>query len=573
MEKRWTLLPQAEKETIQKLSSSLNNLNETLCNILINRGIHDYEKAKTFFRPNTNQLHSPFLMKNMDKAVARLQKAIRNNENILIFGDYDVDGTTSVALVYSYLSSYYKNLSYYIPNRYTEGYGISYQGIDFAEENDITLVIALDCGIKAVDKIDYANKKNIDFIICDHHLPGDTVPDAIAVLDPKQADCNYPYKELSGCGVGFKFMQAWAEEEKHEVDPLFSLIDILAVSICADIVPITGENRVLCHYGVKKLNKNPQPGFKAMLEIANNKKKELTVTDIVFTLAPRINAAGRIESGNKAVEVMLSQNPQLADEGGNYIDLQNTDRKELDKTITKEALGMIEADEALKAQKTTVLFKNDWHKGVIGIVASRCIENYYRPTIILTESKGMAAGSARSVKGFSVYNAIEACSDLLEQFGGHKYAAGMTMPLENVPAFQKKFEEVVASTIDHDLLIPEIEIDAELNLSDIEPRFYKVLKQFAPFGPLNMKPTFVSKGVYEKGQARIVGDNHLKLEVITNKNDARGIAGIAFNMGKKMEILKSGEPFDVVYHIEENEWQGRTSLQLMVQDIKRSEES
>jgi len=573
MEKRWTLLPQAEKETIQKLSSSLNNLNETLCNILINRGIDDYEKAKPFFRPNTNQLHPPFLMKNMDKAVARLQKAIRNNENILIFGDYDVDGTTSVALVYSYLSSYYKNLSYYIPNRYTEGYGISYQGIDFAEENDITLVIALDCGIKAVDKIDYANKKNIDFIICDHHLPGDTVPDAIAVLDPKQADCNYPYKELSGCGVGFKFMQAWAEEEKHEVDPLFSLIDILAVSICADIVPITGENRVLCHYGVKKLNKNPQPGFKAMLEIANNKKKELTVTDIVFTLAPRINAAGRIESGNKAVEVMLSPNPQLADEGGNYIDLQNTDRKELDKTITKEALGMIEADEALKAQKTTVLFKNDWHKGVIGIVASRCIENYYRPTIILTESKGMAAGSARSVKGFSVYNAIEACSDLLEQFGGHKYAAGMTIPLENVPAFQKKFEEVVASTIDHDLLIPEIEIDAELNLSDIEPRFYKVLKQFAPFGPLNMKPTFVSKGVYEKGQARIVGDNHLKLEVITNKNDARGIAGIAFNMGKKMEILKSGEPFDVVYHIEENEWQGRTSLQLMVQDIKRSEES
>mgnify|MGYP001588698121 CR=1 FL=1 len=573
MEKRWTLLPQAEKETIQKLSSSLNNLNETLCNILINRGIDDYEKAKIFFRPNTNQLHSPFLMKNMDKAVARLQKAIRNNENILIYGDYDVDGTTSVALVYSYLSSYYKNLSYYIPNRYTEGYGISYQGIDFAEENNISLIVALDCGIKAVDKIDYANKKNIDFIICDHHLPGDTVPDAIAVLDPKQADCNYPYKELSGCGVGFKFMQAWAEKEKHEVDPLFSFIDILAVSICADIVPITGENRVLCHYGVQKLNKNPQPGFKAMLEIANNKKKELTVTDIVFTLAPRINAAGRIESGNKAVEVMLSQNPQLADEGGNYIDIQNTDRKELDKTITKEALGMIEADEALKAQKTTVLFKNDWHKGVIGIVASRCIENYYRPTIILTESKGMAAGSARSVKGFSVYNAIEACSDLLEQFGGHKYAAGMTMPLENVPAFQKKFEEVVAGTIDHDLLIPEIEIDAELNLSDIEPRFYKVLKQFAPFGPLNMKPTFISKGVYEKGQARIVGENHLKLEVVAHKNDTRGIASIAFNMGKKMEIIKSGEPFDVVYHIEENEWQGRTNLQLMVQDIKRSEES
>lgn len=571
MEKRWTLLPQAEKERIQKLSSSLNNLNETLCNILINRGIDDFEKAKTFFRPHTNQLHSPFLMKNMDKAVARLQKAIKNNENILIYGDYDVDGTTSVTLVYSYISSYYKNLSYYIPNRYTEGYGISYQGIAFAEENDVSLIIALDCGIKAVEKIDYANKKNIDFIICDHHLPGDTVPDAIAVLDPKQVDCEYPYKELSGCGVGFKFMQAWAEEEKHEVDKLFSLVDILAVSICADIVAITGENRVLCHYGVQKLNKNPQPGFKAMLEIANNKKKELTVTDIVFTLAPRINAAGRIESGNKAVEVMLSQNPQLADEGGNYIDIQNTDRKELDKTITKEALAMIEADEKLKARKTTVLFKNDWHKGVIGIVASRCIENYYRPTIILTQSKGMAAGSARSVKGFSVYNAIEECSELLEQFGGHKYAAGMTMPLENVPAFQKKFEEVVASTIDDELLIPEIEIDAVLDLADIETKFYRVLKQFAPFGPLNMKPTFVSKGVYEKGQARIVGDNHLKLEIVAHKNNTKGIAGIAFNMGKKMDLLKNGEPFDVVYHIEENEWQGRTTLQLMVQDIKKGE--
>jgi len=571
MEKRWTLLPQAEEKTIQKLSSSLNNLHEALCNILINRGIDDFDKAKLFFRPSLDQLHDPFLMKNMDKAVQRLQKAILNEENILVYGDYDVDGTTSVALVYSYLSNHYKNISYYIPNRYTEGYGISYQGIDFADENDISLIIALDCGIKAVEKIDYANKKNIDFIICDHHLPGDTVPNAVAVLDPKQVDCKYPFKELSGCGVGFKFMQAWAEEEQHEVDPLFSLIDILAVSICADIVPITGENRVLCHFGVKKLNKNPQPGFKAMLEIANNKKKELTVTDIVFTLAPRINAAGRIESGNKAVEVMLSQNPQLADEGGNYIDLQNTDRKELDKTITREALAMIESDETLKVQKTTVLFKKDWHKGVIGIVASRCIENYYRPTIILTESKGMAAGSARSVKGFSVYNAIEACSDLLEQFGGHKYAAGMTMPIENIPAFQKKFEEVVAKSIDPEMLIPEIEIDAELELAAIEPKFYKVLKQFAPFGPVNMKPTFISKRVYAKANARIVGNDHLKLEVIANQNDFQGIAGIGFNLGNKMDLIRSGEPFDVAYHIEENEWQGRTTLQLMVQDIKPSE--
>ena len=571
MEKRWKITEQAEGDKIKKLSKELNNLDQSLTNILIARGIDTFDKAKDFFRPSLDQLHSPFLMKDMDKAVARLQKAINNNENILVYGDYDVDGTTSVTLVYSYLSNYYKNISYYIPNRYTEGYGISYQGIDFAEENDISLIIALDCGIKAVDKIDYANKKDIDFIICDHHLPGDVVPNAVAVLDPKQNDCEYPYKELSGCGVGFKFMQAWAEEEHHNVDTLFSLVDILAVSICADIVHMTGENRVLCHFGIQKLNRNPQPGFKAMLEIANNKKKELTVTDIVFSLAPRINAAGRIESGNKAVEVMLSQNPQLADEGGNYIDLQNTDRKELDKAITKEALDMIEADETLKAQKTTVLFKKNWHKGVIGIVASRCIENYYRPTIILTESKGIAAGSARSVKGFSVYNAIEKCADLLQQFGGHKYAAGMTMPIENIPAFQKKFEEVVAESIDPELLIPEIEIDAELELSAIQKSYYKILKQFAPFGPLNMKPTFISKGVYAKTNARIVGDNHLKLEVIANKEDFSGISGIGFNLGSKMEIVKSDEAFDVVYHIEENEWQGRVTLQLMVQDIKRSE--
>ena len=571
MEKRWKITERAESDCLEKLSKELNNLDKSLTNVLITRGIDTFDKAKGFFRPSLDQLHSPFLMKDMDKAVARLQSAIRNNENILVYGDYDVDGTTSVTLVYSYLSNHYKNLSYYIPNRYTEGYGISYQGIDFAGENDISLIIALDCGIKAVEKIEYANKKNIDFIICDHHLPGDTVPNAVAVLDPKQNDCNYPYKELSGCGVGFKFMQAWAEEEQHKVDTLFSLIDILAVSICADIVHMTGENRVLCHFGIQKLNRKPQPGFKAMLEIANNKKKELTVTDVVFSLAPRINAAGRIESGNKAVEVMLSQNPQLADEGGNYIDLQNTDRKELDKAITKEALAMIEADEILKAQKTTVLFKKDWHKGVIGIVASRCIENYYRPTIILTESKGMAAGSARSVKGFSVYNAIEECADLLEQFGGHKYAAGMTMPLENVTAFQKKFEKVVAESIDPELLIPEIEIDAELEISDIDTKLYRVLKQFAPFGPLNMKPTFICKGVYEKGKARIVGDNHLKLEVVANKGDFQGIPGIAFNLGSKMDLMKSGEPFDVVYHIEENEWQGRTTLQLMVQDIKKSE--
>lgn len=565
MEKRWKIAPKAKQDQIDSFSKELNNLDQSLCNILINRKIDNFELAKKFFRPSLDQLHDPFLMKNMDKAVSRLQKAIKNEENILIYGDYDVDGTTSVTLVYAYLSNHYKNLSYYIPNRYTEGYGISYQGIDFAEENNISLIIALDCGIKAVEKVKYATEKGIDFVICDHHLPGDTVPAAIAVLDPKQNDCEYPYKELSGCGVGFKFMQAFAAKENYPIEPLFELIDILAVSICADIVPITGENRVLCYYGVQKLNRSPQPGFKAMLDIANNKKKELSVTDIVFTLAPRINAAGRIESGNKAVEVMLSDNPQLADEGGNYIDLQNTDRKELDKQITQEALALIEGDEKLKAQKTTVLFKNDWHKGVIGIVASRCIENYYRPTIILTESKGMAAGSARSVVGYSVYDAIESCADLLEQFGGHKYAAGMTMKLENVPVFQKKFEEVVAASIDPELLIPEIEIDDELTISSIDTKFYKILKQFSPFGPENMRPTFVSRNVTGK-YCKVLGEKHLKFNV--EQNDS-SVSAIAFNLGNKFDLVNSGQPFDVVYSIEENEWRGNVSLQLNVKDIKK----
>ncbi|MBL4708308.1 MAG: single-stranded-DNA-specific exonuclease RecJ [Flavobacteriales bacterium] len=570
MEKKWTLQAKVDQKEIELLSKQLNTLSPSLCNLLINRGIKSYDDAKDFFRPSLEKLHDPFLMKDMEKAVKRLQTAIAKQENILIYGDYDVDGTTSVTLVYSFLSDTYNNISYYIPNRYSEGYGISYQGIDFAHENDITLIIALDCGIKAVEKIDYANKKGIDFIICDHHLPGDVVPNAHAVLDPKQRDCLYPYKELSGCGVGFKLMQAYSIKENIPIEKLLERIDILAVSICADIVPITGENRVLTYFGIQKLNQNPQAGFKAMLEIAQNKKKELTVTDVVFTLAPRINAAGRIESGNKAVEVMLSDNPILANEGGQYIDLQNTDRKELDKSITKEALAKIEADESLKNRTTTVLYQEDWHKGVIGIVASRCIENYYRPTIILTKSKEMAAGSARSVKGFSVYNALEQCSDLLEQFGGHKYAAGMTMKIENIPAFQQKFEEVVSQSIDPDLLIPEIEIDEELDLSEINWKFYKILKQFAPFGPMNMKPNFLSKRVKDNGSGRIVGSDHLKLDMVDFENPGTPIPAIAFGLGNHFDLIKSGQAFDIVYHIEENEWNGRVNLQLSIQDIRVS---
>jgi single-stranded-DNA-specific exonuclease len=565
MEKRWTLLPQAGQEEVKQLSQELNKLEPVLANLLIQRGVDSFEKAKDFFRPSLDKLHDPFLMKDMDKAVERIQRAFQEEENILIYGDYDVDGTTSVALVYSFLQHFYPHLSYYIPDRYKEGYGISYQGIDFAEANDISLIIALDCGIKANEKIEYAQQKGIDFIICDHHLPGDSIPKAYAVLDPKRNDCAYPFKELSGCGVGFKFMQALCARAEFPEELLIEKLDFLAVSICADIVPIVGENRIFTFFGLQKLNSSPQPGFKAMLDIANVRKKALSVTDVVFTLAPRINAAGRIESGNKAVELMLSESTQAAWEGGNNIDNFNSDRKELDKAITEEALQMIADDKVLQSKKTTVLYKSTWHKGVIGIVASRCIEQYYRPTIILTESNGKLAGSARSVKGFNVYNALEQCADILEQFGGHKYAAGLSLTIENLSSFQERFEEVVSSNISEELLTPEIEIDAPLSLSAINHRMYKVLKQFAPFGPSNMKPVFLSKGLLAEG--RIVGNDHLKLDLIDEKTGAR-CPGIAFGLGHKLHLLESNQGIDVVYTIEENEWNGNVSLQLNVKDLK-----
>lgn len=568
MLKRWTIRSKSEQYLIDNLSKALNNLDPSLTNILIQRGIDSFEKAKAFFRPDIGQTHDPFLMKDMDRAVSRLQQAIKKGENILIYGDYDVDGTTSVALVYSFLEKFYSQIDYYIPDRYQEGYGVSFKGIDYASDNDISLVIALDCGIKANEKIAYAQEKGIDFIICDHHLPGDHLPLAHAILDPKQKDCNYPFKELSGCGVGFKFMQAYSIKENLSLDLLYSKLDILAVSICADIVPIIDENRIYTHYGIKKLNQHPQIGFKAMLQTANVKRKWLTVTDVVFTLAPRINAAGRIESAKKAVEVMLSESISAAEANSLAINENNTDRRELDQSITEEAIAMIEADEKLKQQKTTVLYHPDWHKGVIGIVASRCIESYYRPTIILTQSNGMVSGSARSVKGFNVYQAIEQCSELLEQFGGHKYAAGMTLKEENVTAFQQIFEEVVSSSIPEKLLTPEIEIDSEIALNAINSKFYKVLKQFAPFGPQNMKPIFISTGVKDKGFARIVGNNHLKVDVVDPKDPSIQFGAIGFNLGHHLESVQEGKLFDFAYTLEENEWNGTVSLQLNIKDIR-----
>ena len=571
MEKRWTLLEKADELKVKELSNSLNSLHPVLSNLLVQRGIDNFEKAKAFFRPSLDELHDPFLMKDMGKAVDRLHKAIANEEKILIYGDYDVDGTTSVALLYKFLHPHYPRLDYYIPDRYAEGYGISFQGIDYAEENGISLVIALDCGIKALEKIDYANEKKIDFIICDHHRPGKKLPKAVAVLDPKREDCEYPFKELSGCGVGFKFMQAYSKKVGIAEEKLFNLIDLLAVSICADIVPIIGENRILTHFGIAKLNSKPLPGIKAMMQVANVDKKVLTVTDVVFSIAPRINAAGRIENGKKAVEVLVSDHPETAMERSTYIDGRNNDRRNLDKSITAEALQMIHSDPLLINRKTTCLFKEDWHKGVIGIVASRCIETFYRPTIIFTESNGMAAGSARSVKGFDVYNAIEECSSLIEQFGGHKYAAGLTIKKENIPAFQDMFEEVVAASINENLLQPEILIDAEIQLNDIQPKFYRILKQFSPCGPGNMRPVFLVKNVEERGYARIVGEGHLKMDVLDPDQPGIFYPCIAFGLGTKMDLVKKGNRFDVVFVIEENIWQDQISLQLIVKDIRPSE--
>lgn len=567
MQKRWEIRQQADPKQVEKFSSELNGLDSTLTNILLQRNIDTFDKAKSFFRPSLKEIHDPFLMKDMDKAVQRLQGAMLNEEKILIYGDYDVDGTTSVALVYSYLKNFYPNLSYYIPDRYAEGYGISYQGIDYAAENQYQLIIALDCGIKAIEKIDYATEKGVDFIICDHHRPGSKLPKAVAVLDQKREDCDYPYKELSGCGVGFKFMQAWTRITKNDEKLLLDYLDLVAISTCADIVPITGENRILVYHGLKVINEKSRLGLKTMIELAAL-KKELTVTDVVFTIAPRINAAGRIKSGNKAVEMLVAENKVEALEFGKNINDFNIERKDLDKAITKEALDMIVNDVVSENKKTTVLFQKHWHKGVIGIVASRLIETYYKPTIILTESNGKATGSARSVKGFDVYNAIDACSDLLEQFGGHKYAAGLTMSVSNLDAFTKKFEAVVTAQIDEKLLVPQIDIDAQLSLNQITEKFYKILKQYAPTGPGNMRPIFVSKNVFITNNSRIVGDNHLKLEVFQEEVPEVKFSCIGFNLGHHLDALDEGVPFDIVYSIEENHWNNTTSLQLNLKDIK-----
>lgn len=562
---RWTLKPKPDLQKVKQLASELN-VEELIATLLVQRGIETFEQARSFFRPSLNDLHDPYLMQDMDKAVARIEKAVAQGENILVFGDYDVDGTTAVSLMSSYLRSFYPNVATYIPDRYAEGYGVSFKGIDFADDNGCSLIIALDCGIKSIDKVLYAKEKNIDFIICDHHRPGDTLPDAVAVLDPKRQDCHYPYKELCGCGVGFKVIQALAQNRNQTITDLLPYLDLVATAIAADIVPITGENRVLAKFGLEVINANPRPGIKALIQ--NIKKQTLTITDVVFVIAPRINAAGRIKHGNYAVELLTEFNLEQAVEFASQIEMFNADRKDLDKQITKEALEQIRIKEEDK-RFTTVVYQEDWHKGVIGIVASRLTETYYRPTLVFTKSGDKLAASARSVKDFDVYNALEACSDYLEQFGGHMYAAGLTLKEKDYENFKKHFEKVVSETIHPDLLVPEISIDAEMELQAIDPKFFRILKQFEPFGPENMTPVFMAEKLNDTGYGKTIGqdEEHLRLYV-KQQGEEPGFAAIGFGLADKINLTENRKSFDAAFSIDENEWNGNVSLQLRLRDIK-----
>jgi single-stranded-DNA-specific exonuclease len=563
---RWNPKSKPNPEKVLALQSALQ-VDEIIATLLVQRGIETFEQAKTFFRPTLADLHNPYLMKDMDKAVARIETAISNNENILVFGDYDVDGTTAVSLVSSYLRSYYPNVATYIPDRYAEGYGISYTGIDYAEDNTISLIIALDCGIKSIDHVAYANEKNIDFIICDHHRPGPILPDAVAILDPKREDCNYPYDELCGCGVGFKLIQALAENRNQKIADLLGYLDLVATAIAADIVPITGENRVLAKFGLEVINSNPRPGIKALIQLV--KKKVLTITDVVFVVAPRINAAGRIKHGNEAVALLTEYDWEQAEQFASEIEQHNSNRKEIDKQITKEALLQIEENNE-QTRFSTVVYQENWHKGVIGIVASRLVENYYRPTIVFTKSGEKLAASARSVKGFDIYNALEACAEHLEQFGGHMYAAGMTLLEHKYQDFKIAFEKEVSKTIHPDLLMPEISYDAEIELSDINPKLIRVLKQFEPFGPENMIPLFLAKDLSDSGYAKTLGADSEHLKAYVKQSHSTSFGAIGFGLGKKLELIAHKKKFDAIFSLEENEWNDSVTLQLQLRDIQQS---
>ncbi|MFW6018968.1 MAG: single-stranded-DNA-specific exonuclease RecJ [Bacteroidales bacterium] len=580
MNKRWIIKKQGNQEAIDRLKSELG-VDDYIAGLLVQRRMDTYDKARRFFRPSLSDLHDPFLMKDMDKAIKRLDSALENNEKILVYGDYDVDGTTSVALIVSFLREYHRNIGFYIPDRYEEGYGISQKGIDYAYSNEFTLIIALDCGIKAIDKVNYAKQKQIDFIICDHHLPGDELPDAYAILDPKRPGDNYPFKELSGCGVGFKLIQAFAEHKDIPFSKLKQYLDLVVVSIASDIVPITEENRILAYFGLKRVNQTPRPGLEAILEFSNIKRredqqkgneyafnKELTISDLVFVVGPRINAAGRMKDAKQSVELLTCDDKHFAHRLAQEINVNNDHRKELDSSITGQANRLISEGELYDKRKSIVIYNENWHKGIIGIVASRLIEKFYKPTIVLTLSNNnLITGSARSIKNFDIYNAISSCSDLLVSFGGHKYAAGLSLKPENLDAFIERFEKYASENISAYQLVPEIEIDSELPLEAITPKFFRILKQFAPFGPGNMAPLFMTKNIVDNGYSKIVGKNHLKFKVIQPDNYDIQFSAIAFQQGHQFSNMNQ-MPFDICYHIEENIWNGNKTLQLNVKDIK-----
>lgn len=549
---------EADPRQVDALQKALN-INKTLCQLLVQREIVDFEEAKAFFRPSLSELHAPLLMKNMDKAVARINLAVKNKERILFYGDYDVDGTTSVSLCYLFFKQFYSNIDFYIPDRTNEGYGISFLGIDYAQETNCPLVVALDCGIKAVDKIAYANERNIDFIICDHHTPGEKLPEALAILNPKQVDCGYPYKELSGCGIGFKLCQAYAQKNFINEETLFHFLDLVCISIACDIVPLTGENRILARFGLERLNTSPSVGVAKMVALLKL-SHEFTITDVVFKIGPRINAAGRMAHAKAAVGVLIGE------EDVALLQSNNEERQSLDKEITRSALDYLDklVDNKLV---TNVVFDASWHKGVVGIVASRIIESHYKPTVVLCESNGNLTGSARSVSGFNVYEPLDACSDLMLNFGGHAYAAGLTIAPENLELFKKRFNEEVAKRILPDQLIPKIKIDALIELGDINYSFFNILKQLAPFGPLNMRPVFEARNIKDTGYSKIVGENHLKLSLKDKKGNR--INGIAFNMSDKLSLLEAGE-VDLCFVIDENHWNSKTNLEITVRDIRAS---
>lgn len=568
-EREWRLRDSGDPENVAQLSAELG-IDPVLASLLVTRGVHTFEEARSFFRPSLSALHDPFLMKDMDLAVARLEKAVASQEKILVYGDYDVDGTTAVALVYSFIRRLTSSVDFYIPDRYDEGYGVSKKGIDWASDNGFTLIITLDCGIKAIDKVKYAADKGIDLIICDHHLPEEEIPAAAAVLDPKREDCTYPFDDLSGCGVGFKLVQAYSQKNGLPFESLLPLLDLLVVSIASDLVTVVGENRVLAHFGLKRLNEEPRIGLQAMINLANLEQGHVTIDDIVFKIGPRINAAGRMESGRLAVELLTAETEEAAVTIGSQINDNNNERKSIDREITKAALDMVQDGTCCASENAVIVYGPDWNKGVVGIVASRLVEAYYKPAFVLTKSNGFVTGSARSVRGFDLYEAISSCADLLENYGGHIYAAGLTLREENLPEFVRRIDKYVGEHISDEMATPIIDVDSEINFSQITPKFFRILKQFQPFGPGNSAPVFLTKNVYDDGNGRKVGPGgqHLKLELIQESQPYHQISAIAFNMASLFEHIRNGNPIDICYSVVENYYRGNSTIQLRIKDMR-----